>query len=82
MQPNKFNSPKANKLDSPKAKSPQKPEVKKRNFRRALTTFREPQPPKNVKEAVKLFLDLQTNVSPKDVTKHLQDAGYNLEKNM
>ena len=82
VPPNKFNSPKANKLDSPKAKRPQKPEVKKRNFRRALTTFREPQPPKNVKEAVNLFLDLQTNVSPKDVTKRLQDAGYNLDKNM
>ena len=48
----------------------------------ALTTFREPQPPNNVKEAVNLFLDLQTNVSPKDVAKRLQDAGYNLEKNM
>ena len=53
-----------------------------KNFRRALTTFKEPQPPNNVKEAVNLFLDLQTNVSPKDVAKLLEDAGYNLGKNM
>ena len=80
---NQLDSPKANKLDSPKAKRPQKPEVKKkRNFRRALTTFREPQPPNNVKEAVNLFLDLQTNGSPKDVAKRLEDAEYILEKNM
>ena len=79
---NQFDSPKANKLNSPKAKIPQKPEVKKRNFRRALTTFREPQPPNNVKEAVNLFLDLRTNVSPKDVAKRLEDAEYSLKKNM
>ena len=34
----------------------------------------------DVKEAVNLFLDMQTNVSPEDVAKRLEDAGYNLEK--
>ena len=55
-------------------------EYKERNFRRALTTFREPQPPKIVKEAVNTFLNLQANVSPKDGAKRLEDAGYNLEQ--
>ena len=55
-------------------------EYKERNFRRALTTFREPQPLKIVKKAVNIFLKLQTNASPKDVAKRLQDAGYNLEE--
>ena len=61
-------------------KTSTKLEYKERNFRRALTTFREPQSPKIVKEAVNIFLNLQTNVSPKDVAKRLQDAGYNLEQ--
>ena len=61
-------------------KKPQKLEDKERNFRRALTTFREPQPPNIVKEAVNIFLNLQKNVSPKDVAKRLQDAGYNLKQ--
>ena len=57
-----------------------RPAQKLEHKERALSTFREPHPPKIVKEAVNIFIDLQTNVSPKDVTKRLQDAGYNLEQ--
>ena len=66
---------------SDEAKRPaQKLEHKERNFRRALTNFREPRPPKIVKETVNIFLNLQTNVSPKNMAKRLQDAGYNLDQ--
>ena len=68
-----------NKFDEAKILA-QKLENKERNLRKALTTFREPQPPKIVKEVVNSFLNLQTNVSRKFVAKRLQDAGYNLEQ--
>ena len=68
-----------NKFDEAKRPA-QKLENEERNFRRALTTFREPQPPKIVKDAVNIFLKLSTNVSPKVVAKRLKDAGYNLEQ--
>ena len=57
-----------------------KPEARRRSFARGLTTFRKPQPPKIVQEAIKIFLDIEKNISPKGVTKRLEDAGYNLEK--
>ena len=52
-----------NQIDEAKRPA-QKLEHKERNFRRALSTFREPQPPNIVQEAVNFFFNLRTNVSP------------------
>ena len=51
-----------------------------KSFKKRLLTFRKPQPPKNVQDAMRLFQDIEKNVSPKYVAKQLKDAGYKLEK--
>ena len=50
------------------------------HFKKSLLTFRKPQPPKNVQDAMRIFQDIEKNVSPKYVAKQLKDAGYKLEK--
>ena len=61
---------------------PQKKSHTNETFKKSLLTFRKPQPPKDVQDAMRIFQDIEKNVSPKVVAKKLNDAGYKLEKNM
>ena len=51
-----------------------------KSFKKSLLTFRKPQPPKHLQDAMRIFQDIEKNVSPKYIAKQLKDAGYKLEK--
>ena len=65
-----------------KLKGPHKKGHTNKSSENSLLTFRKPQPPKNVQDAMRIFQVIEKNVSPKYVAKQLKDAEYKLEKNM